>query len=457
MYNKDKAEQYASVVFNRLNAFEQDTLEKIGRRIKKIGSLSAFDRQTLKNMADISHDMKNITKELARITELNVEDIRNIYSQIVEDSGQGYKPLYDFRKIKYVPIEENEYAQAIVAQWAKQTSGTMINLSRTKALKIVKMDMQGNVTSTVSLQGAYQQIVDDAITAVSSGTATFNQVMRRSIEQIGESGIRVDYGDGITRSLSSAVRSNILYGTKMAVRSYDDYIGDKLGCDGCEIDAHSGCRPSHLPIQGLMCSMGKAVTVGGITYPSINDALSGGKSAAELMNDYGCLHRRESVILGVSAPRYTKKELEKIADESARLIEFDGKKKTLYEWKQVQRRLENEVRREQSKRIIAKASGQNELLKQCDDKIRTYRTAYDKLCSTVGLPNCTDKMAVFKGKRIDIKSSAVYNSSRSLNRNTKNTGVFNHLTEHMSKKTHTGFSGQVRHKSKGDNDNNRQK
>lgn len=347
MYDKEKAEQYASIIFDRLNAFEQDALETIGRRIKEIGSLSAFDSQGLKNMADISRDMDEITKELARITELNIEDVQRIYSQVVEESGQSFKPLYDFRNMKYIPLEENKFAQAIVTEWAKKTAETMVNLSRTKALRFVDEDVYGNVISSTPFEGAYQRIVDDAVTAVSAGTTTFDRAMRRSVEKMGGSGIRVDYGSGVTRNLSSVIRSNILYGSKMASRSYDDYIG------------------------------------------------------AELMEDYGCLHIRDSVILGVSVPRYSKDELDKIYEESTELIEFDGKEKTLYEWSQAQRRIENEVRREQNVRAIAKASGQKELVKQCNDRIKTYRTVYDNLCSAVGLPNRTDRMAVFEGKRLD--------------------------------------------------------
>lgn len=400
MYDKEKAEQYASIIFDRLNAFEQDALETIGRRIKKIGSLSAFDSQALKNMADISRDMDEITKELARITELNIEDVQRIYSQIIEESGQSFKPLYDFRSMKYIPLEENKFAQAIVAEWAKKTAETMVNLSRTKALRFVDEDVYGNVISSTPFEGAYQRIVGDAVTAVSAGTTTFDRAMRRSVEKMGGSGIRVDYGSGVTRNLSSVIRSNILYGSKMASRSYDDYIGAELGCNGYEIDAHRGCRPTHIPIQGLMCSMGEAMTVDGVTYPSFHDSLEGGKSAAELMEDYGCLHIRDSVILGVSVPRYTKEELDKIYEESTELIEFDGKEKTLYEWSQAQRRIENEVRREQNVRAIAKASGQKELVKQCNDRIKTYRTVYDNLCSAVGLPNRTDRMAVFEGETL---------------------------------------------------------
>ena len=438
MYDKENAEQYASVVFNRLNAFEQDTLEKIGKRIKEIGSMSAFDHQALKNMVDISRDMDEITKELARVTELNIEDVQRIYTQIVEESGQSYKPLYDFCNMEFIPLEDNEYVKGIVHEWAKQTAETMVNLSRTKALCFVKEDVHGNVISSTPLEGAYQQIIDDAVTAVSAGTATFNQAMRRSIEQMGGSGIRVDYGGGITRNISSVIRSNILYGAKMATRSYDDYIGGELGCNGYEIDAHAGCRPSHIPIQGLMCSMGEALTIDGITYPSFHDALEGGKSAADLMDDYGCLHIRDSVILGVSVPRYTKEELDRIYEESTKLIEYDGKEKTLYEWSQAQRRIENEVRREQNKRVIAKASGQKVLAKQCDEKIKTYRTVYDNLCNTVGLPNRTDRMAIFEGKRLDTKSGAVYNVGN-VTKLMGDNKIFNPMSAELYKKMKRGL------------------
>ncbi len=401
----DKLEKYASIIYGRMEEFNNCTLKIIAGRIKATGRLSAYDSQTLKNIADITGDMEAITKKLADITKMNIADIEDIYTMVMEDSVNTYKPLYDFKNMPFVPFAKNEYAKQLVKSQVIDTAGKLIRLSRIKTLGFDKYDASLNVVGHTPLKEAFEQAVSGAIAAARCGTADFNSAVKKITEDFGGSGVKVIYGSGVNRSLSAVVRQSILYGAKQSAHSYDEYIGQKLGCNGFEVDAHVGCRPSHLFMQGKMYSYNGRVTVNGITYEDGADAL-------KALGDYGCMHIKSDVILGVSVPRYSKEEIMRINRQSTELIEFNGKKKTLYEWKQVQRRLENAVRREQSKRLIAKASGQNELSKQYDEKIRTYRTAYDKLCSTVGLLNRTDKMAVFKGKRIDTKSGAVYNASR---------------------------------------------
>ena len=90
----EKLEAYAQMIFERENQFNKFTLETIGRRIKATGQLSAYDQQALKNIADISGDMDKITKELARVTKMNIADIEKIYAQVVNDGVNTYKPLY---------------------------------------------------------------------------------------------------------------------------------------------------------------------------------------------------------------------------------------------------------------------------------------------------------------------------------------------------------------------------
>lgn len=74
MYNLEQLEEYAQKIYDRYDYFNEYTLETIGRRIKETGRLSAYDQEALKNIADISGDMEAITKELARITEMNIKD-----------------------------------------------------------------------------------------------------------------------------------------------------------------------------------------------------------------------------------------------------------------------------------------------------------------------------------------------------------------------------------------------
>lgn len=390
----EKLEAYAGKIFDRLNLFNDFTLRTIGRRIKEIGKLSAHDQQALKNMADISGDMQAITKRLAEVTGKNIKDIERVYTQAVTDGVNTYRPLYDYRNMAFATFSDNGFAQQLVRNWAEQTAGEMINLSRTKALCFDTYNLAGDVIGSAPIEGAYQQIIDDAITAVSTGTVDFNTAMRESIKQLGGSGVRVNYGNGVTRSLSAAVRQNILYGAKQSAQAYDDYVGKQLGCDGFEVDAHAGCRPAHEFMQGQMYSYHGDKTVDGVTYAD-------GAEALERLEDYNCLHFKTDVILGVSQPRYTAEELDRIRRETTELIAYNRKEKTLYEWKQVQRRLERAVRKQGGIANMAKASGDNVLLRECSAKIEAYLSKYNKLCKHVGLEPKRGRMAAYRGRTIE--------------------------------------------------------
>lgn len=375
----------------RTNQLNDYILQTIGRRIKAIGKASAYDQQVLKNMADISGDMRKIERELARITKLNIADVQEILAQTVTEGVNSYKPLFDLKGIQFVPFEQNEYAQFFVKHWTKQTAEKMINLSRTKALCFDKYNLSGEVIGSTPLEGAFQDAIDDAVIAVSSGTADFNTAMRKTIENLGGSGVKVTYGGGVNRSLSGMVRQNLLYAAKQSCQAYDRYIGEKLGCDGFEVDYHSHPRPSHEFMGGKMYSYGEAVTIDGVHY-------EGGADALSALEDYGCLHFKTDVILGVSEPRYNAQWLAEQKVQDKKLIEYNGVKKTKYEWQQRARRIEAETRRQRDIAYMGKASG-NELVKnRAKEKMSAYRAAYDDLCDNVGLEKRYNRMATFPSK-----------------------------------------------------------
>lgn len=395
-YDETLLDEYADVIFQRLEDFNDYTLEVIGRHIKEIGSLSAYDQQALKNMADISGDMKKITAKLAEITKMNIEDIEKIYTQVVSDGLNTYKPLYDFKGIKFTPFQNNEIAKRLVRQFAMITDGEMINLTRTKALGFDKLgivDGKVGVVGSYSLSEGLERVLGEAVTAVKAGTADFHTAMRKTIGELGGSGVKVIYGSGVNRSISAAVRQNVLWGVKKSIDLYDDELAKELELDGFEVDAHPGCRPSHEFMQGQMYAIGKGKTVNGKHYPSGDEAL-------KALSEYGCLHYKTGVLLGISPSRYTKEELKKIHDETKEIIEFDGKKHTLYEWKQVQRRMERQTRNEMSVSKLYKASGDKLAAKQHKDRAMAYLNKYDELVKGVpGLEDRRDRMRVFEGSR----------------------------------------------------------
>lgn len=387
--DNERLEAYAQMIYKRENQFTNSTLKKIAKRIKATGQLSAHDQEALKNIADISGDMKAITAELAKFTEMNVKDIEKIYAQVINDSVNTYKPLYDLKGMKFVPITENDHAMKLVRHWAGLTNEKMINLSHTKAIGFT--DANGNFTD---IQGAYQQTIDDAVIAVSNGTTDFNSAMKGTIEQLGGSGVVTNYGSGVVRSIEAMVCQNLLWGAKQAAQSYDDYVSEELGLDGFEVDAHAGCRPSHEFMQGKMYSYSGKKKIDGVTYEDGTEALAA-------LSDYGCLHFKTGVLLGVSQPTYNQEELDRIHKETTELIEYDGKEKTLYEWKQTQRRLEREYRKAQTQSDMFKESGNNIAARDYRDRAQAIRATYDDVTSKVpGLYDHSERMRTyFKGTK----------------------------------------------------------
>ncbi len=384
-------EKYAQTLFDNLNGWQDRTLARIGRRLKATGRLSAYDQKSLKNIVNITGDMNAIYADLARVTGQNIKEVQTAFERFMNDNMALYKPLYDFRNIPFLPYAENPIAQQIVNHWVKETAGEMINLSRTKALSVVKYGLRNGERVPIgveSLQGAYQSAIDKAVFNVTSGTQDFYSAMRDTIEDLGGSGVRVDYGNNVTRSLDSVIRQNMLFAVKEMQTDYDNQIGQELGCDGFEVNFSATCRPSHAFMEGRMFSYNSVKTIDGVTYPD-------GAEALERLNDYNCHHRKMAVILGVSEPRYNAAEIEEKNRKTSEVIEYGGKKKTRYEWiQQDQRRLEREIRKQKTTANMAKAAGDNQLVKDCNTRIKALKAKYNDLTESVGLQKTEERMRV---------------------------------------------------------------
>ena len=148
-----------------------DKFEELRRTTDNL--VDDIDQQALKNIADISGDMEDITKKLAELTEKNVADIEKIYTQVITDGVNTYKPLFDYKNMTFVPFEQNDFAKAIVTNWYRKTSAEMVNLSRTKAIGFT--DGNGNFTP---LRGAYQKAIDEAVIYDNTGWIKSQYVVR---------------------------------------------------------------------------------------------------------------------------------------------------------------------------------------------------------------------------------------------------------------------------------------
>ena len=382
MADISKLEQQADLLMANVSGWETSTLERIGKRIKRYGKLSLADVKSINNIAVVKQDMDAITKELAKVTGYNISQIEQMYADLLTEQHLANEPLYDYRGKKFVPFAENRELQAIARAYARTTGETMINLAKTKALCVM-----GANGKPIGMQKYYTDVLDKAVMQVTTGATDFHTAMRDSIIELGGSGVRVDYGGGVTRRLDTVVRQNLLWGAKQASVEYNEMIGEELGCDGYEVDWHSNPRPSHEFMQGKQFVVGKARTINGVHFDSFDEA-------NERLQDYGCLHYKTPIICGISEPRYSPEELKRLNEQNAKTYNINGKDVSGYEAQQMMRRVETAIREQKSIKQTAQASGDKTLVKQCNDKIKAYKGKYEEITNITGFYPETKRMSV---------------------------------------------------------------
>lgn len=380
-------EEQAELLAENVRGWENSTLQRIGRRIGKYEKMSLADVKSINNIYVANQDMDAITKELAHVSGKNIAEIEQMYGDLLEEQHLANKPLYDYRNKPFVPFSENKELQAIVRAYSKTTAETMINLSKISAQNLGVVKNINGKNTFVPLQKFYTEALEKAVMQVTSGATDFHTAMRETIQTLGGSGMSVNYGSGVHRRLDTAVRQSVLWGAKQASVEYNEMIYDELGCDGYEVDWHSNPRPSHAFMQGKQFVVGKSRTINGVHYDSFDEA-------EKRLQDYGCLHYKTPIICGVSEPRYTDSELSRLNKENAKKHQLNGKEYTGYEVTQIQRRLETEIRNQKAIKQTAFASGNKALVKDCNAKIKAYKTKYEEISKISGLPQQPKRMSV---------------------------------------------------------------
>ena len=388
MADISKLEQQADLLMQNVIGWENSALQRIGKRIGKYGKMSLADVKSINNIAVVKQDMDAITKELAKVTGYNISQIEQMYGELLEEQHLANQPLYDYRGKTFVPFAENRELQAIARAYAKTTGETMINLAKTKALCVL-----GANGKPIGMQKYYTDVLDKAVMQVSTGATDFHTAMRDSIIELGGSGVRVDYGGGVTRRLDTVVRQNLLWGAKQASVEYNEMIGEELGCDGYEVDWHSNPRPSHEFMQGKQFVVGNARTINGVHFDSFDEA-------NERLQEYGCLHYKTPILCGISEPRYSDTELENLKKQDEKIYKVGDLEGNGYYFSQKMRGLETAIREQKSIKQTAQASGDKALVKKCNERIKAYKDKYTEITDATGLYPETKRMSVPRKPKI---------------------------------------------------------
>ena len=361
-------------------------LEKIGESIKHIGTLSPSKAQQLINVLKYGGNYDKILKKLQQITELNIKDIENIFESVAKENQYFAKQFYDYRNIKFVPYEKNIELQNQVKAIARITMNNYINMSNTLAFSELK---NGKIVYT-DLAKKYQEVIDEAVLNVSQGKTDYNSNMYKVIKDLGKSGIRtVDYASGYSKRLDSAVRMNLKGALRDMSNELQRQFGEEFDYDGIEVSHHENSAPDHIDtVDGKQFSKEE--------FEKVNSELK------RPVGQLNCYHYIFPIILGISKPSYTQEQLENDRKKNIEGCVIDGKKYTLYEVTQLQRKIETELRKNKDMQIIAKASGNKELVRESQQKITQLTNKYREISKISGLPTKLERARVIGYKRINV-------------------------------------------------------
>ena len=406
--NEETIELLVERLASRINKANEFFLIKIGESVKKIRGLTPTQAHQLVQILKYNGNYEEIVNEILRLTNLNIQDIDAIFNEMAKKDYAFAEQFYKYRGVEYVPYSENKALLRQVSALASITKQEMFNYARATNLGYSIRDLQGNV-KFVGLKETYDRILDTAVLNVGTGVDTFDNAMSKIMKEVGGSGLKtVDYASGRSIRLDSIARMHLKGALRTLHNEIQKQVGEEFGFDGYEISVHSNPAVDHEKTQGRQFSIEEyeklnngleAKDYKGNTYTLDHDHKNGFRPISTM----NCYHYVFSIVLGVNKPEYSEEQLQKIIDDNDKGAIIDGKHYTNYEITQLQRSFERKIRKQKDIQILAKASGNKELVKESQDRITQLTNKYKEISKISGLPTRMDRLKVAKYRRISAK------------------------------------------------------
>lgn len=395
MQDDKKLELLLERFYNRFNQYNTKVLQKMGEAIKKFDGISPSIAHQIAQELKYGFDIIELKEELSKISEKSIKDLEEAFDIIAKENNDFAKLYAKVNNIDFIEYKDNEQLQQLVSAIKKETEELFLNISKTNAIGFVLKDKEGNKLSFKPLKDAYIDLVDEAVLNVTTGVDDYQSAMRGVTNQLAQSGVKIheekiEYPSGYNIRIDSAVKQNILTGIRKLNINIQQQVGELYGANGVEISAHSGCAEDHLHVQGKQYSKKE--------FEKVNGSLD------RPIGEYNCRHFIFNIVLGVSQPNYTQKQLKQFEKESISTIKYEGKTYTMYEATQVQRKMETAIRQAKDNQIINVAKGDKDEVAKYQQKITELTNKYKEFSDYAGLDVYTERLRVSGYKRVNIKN-----------------------------------------------------
>ena len=401
MLNENKQEELLKIFQQRFEDYNTKVLEELGNVIKQFKDLTPSQAYSLAQQLKYNTTVKDLLNELSKISGLSVKDLKAILEKVAKENIGFADVYYKSRGLETPIYSENKALQRLVYSVYSISGAEFKNIAKSTGFRLLG---DNGEPLLLDIDETYKYVIDKCVVAISQGKETYQQSMRSTLKQLSASGVRkIEYESGYSRRLDTSIRQNILDSIRQVSNESQKLFGEEFDSDGVEVSVHQNPAPDHELVQGRQFSNEefekfqndkRAVDYTGMVFEPEFEGHD-----RRSISEYNCYHYIFSIVLGVSKPQYSDKQLKEIINNANKKIEFDGKEYTQYELTQLQRRIETAIREAKDTQILARASGDNELVLQSQTKITQLTTKYKQLCSVSGLPNKLSTRASVSGYR----------------------------------------------------------
>lgn len=349
-------------IYNQLNV---DISSDIIRRIEKMGNISETSKYQIKKLIQLNGKeiFNKALLETAKLDSETISALKSIYEDMAKADMQGFKELYDYRD---KPFKLNASQYQILNEGIKATNKELKNFTKTIAF---------------GSQELYVNAVDKAYNKVATGAFDYNTAIKEAYNEVAEQGITLKDKAGRNVKLDVAVRRNVLGGIQNTANAMNRDIEKDLGCDGYEVTAHLGARDTHAVAQGKQYALTEkdAKKYGIGLWDKVKD----------LWDEANCRHTYFGIILGISEPQYSNKELNTFKNKE---VSLNGSKVPYYEATQIQRSIERDIR--ETKRTIATLDKANQDYKDYNKKLKSLYKDYNNFTKETGIDKQPERLYV---------------------------------------------------------------
>ena len=378
MFTLGELERASMAVDEPMKELESRIMTDIVRRIRENGEITAAADWQINRLVQLGMGMSEIKSAIEKAlgSAENITD--DLFEKVI---GAGYvrdKKLYEAIGKVQIPFQENEPLQQLISSVTAQTNETMRNI--TQSIGFAQRGSDGHISFT-PIADYYQKTLDKAMLDISSGAFDYNTVLKRTVKDMTNSGLRtIDYATGWSNRVDVAARRAVMTGMTQLTAKVNEDNAEALETDWFEISWHSGARPSHW--------------WGGKWYTKEQLTTICKLGDVQGLCGANCYHNYSPVIPGISEPNYTAEELEELNRRENEPVEWNGKQYTKYEALQRQRRLETTMRAQRQEMALLKEGGADEDdLINCRARYRVTSAEYTRFSEAMGLPQQRERVS----------------------------------------------------------------